>query len=135
MADYRQDLRWFNLWWLIGAAMWVYILYATLTPHPTAVPGHFSDKFLHFSGYFGVTAWFAQLYQQSSFRRKKLVVFAMMGVILEFAQLLVNERSFEWADMLANCSGVIVAGALFHGRLGQVLRVFEKSILHRQHGK
>jgi VanZ family protein len=132
MTEHRQLLRFFKLWWIIGAAMWVFIIYASLTPHPVTMSGQFSDKILHFFGYFGVTVWFSQLYLRSSIRLKQLVIFAMMGVLLEFAQLLVNERSFEWADMLANCSGVVVAGLLMRGPLEKLLLSCERLILkHR----
>lgn len=130
MSEQRQPLRFFNLWWLIGAAMWVFIIYSSLTPHPVSMPGRFSDKILHFSGYFGVTAWYAQLYLRPRVRQRQLFIFAMMGVLLEFAQLLVNERSFEWADMLANCSGVLVAGLLIRGPLERLLLSSERYILH-----
>lgn len=132
MAEQRQALRFFNLWWLIGAAMWVFIIYASLTPHPVSMSGQFSDKILHFSGYFAVTAWFAQLYLRSSIRLRQLMFFAMMGVLLEFAQLLVNERSFEWADMLANCSGVLIAGLLMRSRLEKLLLLSERYIFPRR---
>jgi VanZ family protein len=131
MMEQRQPLRLFSLWWLIGAAMWLYILYATLTPHPPDMPGRFSDKILHFSGYFGVTAWFAQLYKSVPTRQRLLFIFVMVGVLLEFAQLLVNVRSFEWADMLANCAGVLLAGLLIRGRLGKILLASERLILRR----
>ncbi|WP_126456993.1 VanZ family protein [Sulfuriflexus mobilis] len=134
MLEQRQPLRLFTLWWLIGAAMWVFIIYSSLSPHPVIVPGRFSDKVLHFSGYFGVTAWFAQLYLRASIRQRQLYIFAMMGVLLEFAQLLVNERSFEWADMLANGSGVLVAGLLMRGRL-ETLLLYLEGIILRSHGR
>ena len=131
MSAHGQPLRLFSLWWLIGLAMWAYILYATLTPHPMDMPGRYSDKVLHFTGYFVVTAWFAQLYQSGAARQRQLVIFALLAVALEFAQLLVNTRSFEWADMLANSAGVLVAGLLIRGRLEKILLAGERLILRR----
>lgn len=132
MPGQRQPLRLFRIWWLVGAAMWAFIIYASLTTHPVSLPGRFSDKVLHFSGYFGVTAWYAQLYLRSSVRQRQLFIFVMMGVVLEFAQLLVAERSFEWADMLANASGVVVAGLLMRSRLERLLLAGERYILPRR---
>lgn len=128
MFEQRQPLRLFNLWWWLGIAMWLVIFYSSLTPHPVAMPGRFSDKIFHFGGYFIVTAWFAQLYLRTSIRQKHLVLFAMMGVLLEFAQLWLNARSFDWADMLANACGVFVAGLLMHSRLESLLLVSERYI-------
>ena len=135
MSEQRQPLRFFILWWLIGLAMWVFIIYASLTSHPVTISGRFSDKILHFSGYLGVTVWFSQLYLRSKIRLKQLVIFAMLGVLLEFAQLLVNERSFEWADMLANCSGVVVAWLLMRSPLEKLLLSCERFILRDRCGK
>jgi len=129
MQVQRQPLRFFNAWWLVGVAMWIFIIYSSLTPHPVKVSTfEFSDKILHFTGYFGVTAWFSQMYLRSSFRIKQWVVFIMLGVLLEFSQLLVNERSFEWADMLANCSGVIIAALMMRSRLETLLLSAERVI-------
>ncbi len=132
MTEQRQPLRFFNFWWLLGAAMWIFIIYSSLTPHLVNLSGQFSDKILHFSGYFAVTAWFAQLYLRSSIRLRQLIIFTMMGVLLEFAQLLVNERSFEWADMLANCSGVLIAGLLMRSQLEELLLASERHIFTRR---
>lgn len=128
MPGQRQPLRLFRFWWLVGAAMWAFIIYASLTTHPIGLPGRFSDKVLHFSGYFGVTAWYAQLYLRSTVRKRQLFGFVVVGVLLEFAQLLVNERSFEWADMLANASGVVVAGLLMRSRLERLLLATERCL-------
>ena len=128
----RQPLRFFTVWWLVGMAMWVFIIYSSLTPHPvTFSEFKFSDKVLHFTGYFVVTAWFSQLYLRSNFRSKQLLGFVLLGILLEFSQLLVNERSFEWADMLANCSGVLIAGLIMRSKLEALLLSSEHFLFPR----
>lgn len=122
------DLRFIKLWHFIGIGIIGFIFYMTLTPHPVQLPGSGTDKFFHFSGYFGLMAWYAQLLKR---RAIAVFIFIIMGIGLEFAQMLVNTRSFEWADMLANTSGVVVAALLFRGVLTKLLFLFETRLLNR----
>jgi len=120
------NLRYLKLWHLIGALMIAFIFYVSLTPHPIQLSGQGTDKLYHFSGYFGVMAWYAQLLKR---RTIAVLAFIVMGIGLEFTQMLVNTRSFEWADMLANVSGVVIAALLFRGVLARLLTLFETKIL------
>ena len=80
------------------------------------------DKFLHFAGYCGL-AFFAAL---SFAARRRGVVAALsmivLGVGVEFAQLLSPTRTFEWGDAVANAGGVLcgmaaaLAGPALFGR-------------------
>lgn len=116
--------RWQKLWHIIGALMILFIVYTALAPHPVmTMSGKWSDKIYHFSGYFGVMAWYAQFIKQ---RLMTIILLVLLGVSLEFAQMLVSTRSFEWADMLANVSGVIVAAILIRGVLAKILYFFEE---------
>lgn len=121
-----KDLRFIKLWHFIGIGIIVFIFYMTLTPHPVQLSGSGTDKFFHFIGYFGLMAWYAQLLKR---RMLTALLFIAMGIGLESAQLLVTARSFEWADMLANVSGVVIAAILFRGILKQLLYFFETRIL------
>jgi len=99
--------------------MVLFIAYTALAPHPVlTMSGKWSDKIYHFSGYFGVMAWYAQFVSQ---RIKTVSLLIFLGVGLEFAQILVNTRSFEWADMLANVSGVLIAAVVVRGVLAKLL--------------
>ncbi len=119
MASQTLELRWNKLWHLIGAMMVVFIVYTALAPHPMlTMSGKWSDKIYHFSGYFGVMAWYAQFVKQ---RVMTIILLLLLGISLEFAQMLVNTRSFEWADMLANVSGVVIAAILIRGVLAKLL--------------
>ena len=122
------NLRFIKLWQLIGALMIMFIFYMTLTPHPIQLSGGGTDKLFHFIGYFGLMAWYAQLLKR---RMIAVLLFITMGISLEFAQMLVNARSFEWADMLANVSGVVVAVLVFRGVLTKLLFLFESRLLNR----
>ncbi len=104
--------------------MVLFIMYAALAPHLILpMSGQWSDKIYHFSGYFGVMAWYAQFVTQ---RVKTVFLLIVLGMSLEFAQMLVNTRSFEWADMLMNVSGVVIAALLVRGVLAKLLCGFER---------
>lgn len=122
------DLRFIKLWHFIGIGIIIFIFYMTLTPHPVQLSGSGTDKLFHFSGYFVLMAWYTQLLKH---RTVAVLLFITMGIGLEFAQLLVNTRSFEWADMLANVSGVVIATFLFRGVLTRLLFLFETRLLNR----
>jgi len=121
------ELRLIKLWHFIGALMILFIFYMTLTPNPVDLTWHWSDKFFHFIGYFGLMAWYAQLLKR---RMIAVLLFITMGVGLESAQLLVSARSFEWADMLANVSGVVIAALFVRGVLARLLAIFEMRLLN-----
>jgi len=119
------ELRWLKLWHLVGAAMVVFIIVMTLTPNPIPMPGKWTDKLFHFAGYFGVMAWYAQFIK----RRYIAVLFLVgLGVSLEFAQIMISTRSFEWADMSVNILGVIFAAVVVRGVLAKLLWFFEAQL-------
>jgi VanZ family protein len=128
MPEHRQPLRLYNLWWLIGAAILGYIVYVTLTPHPPPMPGRFTDKLYHILGYFVLTGWFVQLYKPSRLRRYLVLGFIILGTALEFAQLWVNTRSFDLADIVANMLGVVLAVLLLRGPLARLLLYLEGTV-------
>ena len=125
MQGSRQPLHLFRLWWFIGVGILSYIVYATLTPHPPPMPGRFTDKVFHILGYFILAGWFVQLYKPSRLRHYQALGFIGMGTALEFAQLWVNTRSFDLADIVANILGVVLAVLLLRGPLAMLLLYFE----------
>lgn len=126
---HRQPLHLFALWYVIGLGILVYIVYATLAPHPALMFSSWSDKFYHFAGYFILTAWYTQLYKISRYRHLLVLLFVCLGILLECAQLFVNERSFELLDMVANAAGVCSAWLLMRGRLSSMLLQVEQKLL------
>ena len=103
--------------------MVLFIISMSLMPHPVvSLDGKWTDKIYHFSGYFGLMAWYAQFVTQRSLT---IFLLVLLGIALEFAQMLVNTRSFEWADMVANTAGVLSAALFIRGQLAKVLCVIE----------
>ncbi len=112
-----------NIWLALGG-VWVAVLfYLSLTPHP---PELFSfngaDKLEHATAYCLLMLWFSQL----RVRRIRLAtVLIVTGIGIEIAQGQTGYRDFEYADMLANATGVAIGWALAQTRLGRVLELLE----------
>jgi len=116
------ELRFLKLWHLIGLMMVVFIIFMNLTPNPIPMPGKWTDKLFHFTGYFGVMAWYVQFVRR---RYIAALLLVGLGINLEFAQILIQTRSFEWADMSVNILGVVIAAVLIRGVLAKLLYYFE----------
>lgn len=75
-------------------------------------PVSFSDKILHFLGYFGLTVWFAGLYP----RRRLWIIalgFLCMGAALEVLQgALTANRQMDFYDLAMNSLGIATASVL-----------------------
>lgn len=84
------------------------------------------DKAMHLLAYGGITGWFAQIFRHSVTRVVLLLLFIAIGVAVELVQGLVPSRQFEVLDMVANASGAMLAWALVHTRLGNLLPWFER---------
>ena len=114
----RQPLRGFYFWLLVGWLFVCWVAYQSLTPSPIQTPGvKFGDKLGHFSAYFLMMAWFAQLYMRRSHVRF-LVFFIFLGIVIEILQGQTTYRLFEYADMVANALGATVAWLLAGSSLG-----------------
>lgn len=111
----RLKLKW--LWLSIGYAMVVFVIYSSLSKSPMSPGVEVSDKLLHFMAYFGLMAWFVQIYQKPKVRYLLLLLLIVMGVLLEYLQALGGVRYFEFNDMLANSAGAIFAWALSYSSL------------------
>lgn len=94
--------------WLVLGALWVAtVFYISLTPNPPD-PVRFlnADKLEHALTYCLLMLWFAQVYQLRKQRFTIALALVTMGVTMEFLQGMTGYRSFEYADMLANATGV-----------------------------
>lgn len=119
-------LRYSRLWLSIGIAMMLTVLILSLVSLPKEVRVFlWSDKLLHGIAYAGMMGWFAQLYKHDSTRLFLLVGLVMFGIGIEFLQALTPTRKFDFSDMVANASGVLLAWALSYTFFGTVLERFE----------
>ncbi len=96
-------------WLALGWLQIVLIIYLSLTAHPPHgpdIPGF--DKIGHCSSYGFLTFWFCQLYTLWVPRLRWAAAFVAMGVGLEFVQGWLGYRMFEYWDMVANTTGVLL---------------------------
>ena len=120
-------LRHFNLWFVIGWILVLGMCYISLIPKPPNLNIYFTfgDKVGHFSAYFVLMFWFAQLYKTSKARLIYVLLFILMGILLEFLQELSGARTFDYYDMLANTLGAGLAWFITKNRLNNLLLSFE----------
>ena len=103
--------RYQTLWLAIGYALVALVVYLSVTSNPPD-PGiempNF-DKVAHTLAYFLMMGWFAQLYHLKKQRIIYALSFVALGIVLEFIQSFDPARMAEFADMVANASGVVIA--------------------------
>jgi VanZ family protein len=102
------DLRLRFLWLSIGYALVALVVYLSLTSSPVDLDVSFplQDKVFHALAYFALMAWFSQIYHARFQRNLFALAFVMMGISLECLQSFDPGRYFEFADMIANATGV-----------------------------
>jgi VanZ family protein len=98
-----------KLWWSMGWAMVLFILYATLAPSRDVPDLHIWDKLEHATAFFGMTFWFGGLV-----RRRRLwvlaVVMSTFGAAIEVAQGTMGlGRDMDIHDWIADSIGILLA--------------------------
>lgn len=120
----------FRYIWLALGCLWVAaIFYLSLTPSPPE-PLHFNhaDKLEHALGYGSLMLWFCQIYQRQAQRITLAVLLIGMGIAVEFLQGMTGYRNFDYADMLANATGVLLSWALAQTPLGRMYSLLETKL-------
>jgi len=119
-----------TLWLIIGYAMVAFVVYSSLESAPIEVINfEGSDKVMHMTAYFGLMGWFLQIYHARKAQIILACAFIAMGVILEILQGLGGVRFFEFYDMLANSTGVLLAWSLVKTPFPQLLQYIESKVL------
>lgn len=113
--------------WLASGWLWIVtVCYLSLMPHPpqpVSFPG--ADKIEHACAYVSLMWWFCQLYAARPARIRLALAFVAMGAGIEVLQGMSGYRYFEYADMLANTTGVLIGWGLAQTALGRVLPLIE----------
>jgi len=101
------------LWLIIGYALVALVVFLSLTSNPveTGLDFPYQDKLFHAFAYFTLMFWFSQIYHDRFKRNIIAIAFVVMGLTLEYLQSFDPNRYSEFADMVANTTGVI-AGLL-----------------------
>lgn len=124
-------LKYRSVWLFVGYAIVALVVYLSLTSNPINLNLGFpnQDKVFHALAYFSLMFWFAQIYHNTRQRAVMIVVFVFLGLLMEYVQSLSPYRTAEFADMLANATGVILAYVITRQRLRFVLMRVETLLL------
>ncbi len=128
--DLSDRLRFPSLWLALGFLLVSLVIVLSLMPHPphmAQLRGH--DKLGHFAAYVALTFWFGQIYARARIRWAIALAFVVLGISLEYLQLLSGYRTFEFADMGANAAGVLCALLLVQTPVSRCLAAVERSVL------
>jgi VanZ family protein len=120
-----SHLRFRKLWIAIGWSLVIAVIILSLIP-PPIMPVDYADKIGHLIAYFVLMGWFAQIYHAPRQRIQFVIGFLLLGAVLEILQGFGGIRYAEWADMVANSAGVILAWQLTKKRWGYVLSTIER---------
>jgi VanZ family protein len=101
-----------GLWWALGWAMVLFILYATLAPSTYVPDMHMNDKLEHATAFFGMTFWFGGLVRRQRFWVLGALMSAL-GAAIEVAQGTMGlGRDMDIHDWIADTCGVLIALAI-----------------------
>jgi hypothetical protein len=123
--------RWLQrAWILIGWIGISAVIVLSLIPSPPQLLRvEQGDKVEHMLAFGSLMFWFAQVYVQ---RRRRLMtagLLAALGIAIEFAQGDTGYRTFEYADMGADCAGTIVGWLLAPPRVPNLYAWSERVLL------
>jgi len=121
-----SHLRFRKLWIVIGWSLVIAVIILSLIPPPPIMSVDYADKIGHLIAYFVLMGWFAQIYHALRQRIQFMIGFLLLGAVLEILQGFGGIRYAEWADMVANSVGVILAWQLTKKRWGYVLSIIER---------
>jgi VanZ family protein len=130
LANAHPELKLSFLWLGLGGVMVALVIYLSLTSSPvdTGLSFPYQDKVFHAFAYFALMAWFAQIYHGRFQRNLIAVMLVIMGVMLEYLQSFDPNRFYEYADMLANSTGVVLGLLVTLTGVKNCLIRFEKVI-------
>jgi len=124
-----SHLRFKRLWVSIGLLLILGVFLGSVLSVPSAVQGFiYSDKLTHLVVYAALMGWFSQIYRHDLTRLMLAISIALLGVGMEYLQGMVPQRQFEFADMVANSSGVLLAWALAYTSVGNLLPWIESRL-------
>jgi len=121
-----SHLRFRKLWIAIGWNLVIAVIILSLIPPPPIMHVDYTDKIGHLIAYFVLMGWFAQIYHAPRQRIQFVIGFLLLGAVLEILQGFGGVRYAEWADMVANSVGVVLAWQLTKKRWGYVLSTIER---------
>ena len=104
-----RKLKFLKLWFTLGWLLVSLVIFFSLSPSQpdTTVFSH-SDKVAHILAYAFIMLYFGCIYLPGGTYRRLGIGFILMGFVLELIQGLIDYRTMEYLDMLANLTGVLI---------------------------
>jgi VanZ family protein len=127
MSFRKHAFRHPALWHVTGWGLIAVIVYLSLAHTSIGVPGQYGDKYGHVIAYGAVMFWFLQIYECTPSRITAAASLIALGVGLEFLQGWSGYRTFDYADMIADCIGVGLGWIAAPPRTPHVLERIEKA--------
>lgn len=126
-----RPLRYRPWWTAVGFATVALVVYLSLTPDPVDAGRMGEVKTGHFIAYGWLGLWFFQLCRSAGSRIAAALSLVVLGVALEYAQLLTGYRTFAFVDMRDNALGVIAGAALAFTPLGRMIAIMDEHLARR----
>jgi VanZ family protein len=109
-------------YWLLGGIGIVLLLWVlSLIPQPPNFGVKNEDKLFHALAYGGTMWWWGQYWPSMRRRFQLALVFALMGVAVEYVQGWTGWRTFDTHDMIANGIGVLLGWIIVQTPAGSLL--------------
>lgn len=122
-----KNLQFIKLWLIIGWIMTGIVVYLSLFPSPSDMPGFYgSDKLAHFFVYALLMFWFGLCYEPGIRYLLTGAGLILLGIILERIQGMTGYREMSMYDMFANGLGVCFGWILSGTRLSSALIYVER---------
>ena len=125
-------LRFPRLWLAVGWSLVVLALVVCLVPNGVPGTAGLNDKFMHATGYLGLTLWFTGIYPRARYLVIALSLFAM-GIAVEILQGVMHAgRNADPRDVAANALGVVLGISLALSFLGGWMQRIESWVAPRE---
>ena len=117
-------------WIIVGWVGVIAVIVLSLIPSPPQLlPVDQGDKLEHMLAFGSLMFWFAQVYVRRCGRLTTAGLLTGLGVAIEIAQGDTGYRTFEYADMGADCVGIFIGWLLAPPRLPNLYTWSEHLIL------
>ncbi|CAK0772765.1 polysaccharide biosynthesis protein VpsQ [Gammaproteobacteria bacterium] len=121
-----MKLIYFRGWLLLGGILLATVWWLSLTPSPPSANFPYADKVGHLLIYTIQMVWATWLWPYR--RWLPALSLCVMGAMLEVLQGMTGYRTFEFADMAANTTGVLLGWTLAYTPLSRGLAVVDGAL-------
>jgi VanZ family protein len=125
VSNRMRDLRYSQLWLVVGWLLVAAVVWFSLVPRAPAFMQYTSDKLMHALAYFVLMGWFVQIYRAPRLLGVIAVGLVVLGITLELLQGLLATRMADVTDVFSDVVGVAVGAGLAWTSLAHSLQRIE----------